>query len=65
MEEKRTSSEWEKLVSKKHQLRILDHDGWDRKNFDYSFNIEKITKQEFLNRVSRSTIQCNRTFFDE
>lgn len=37
-------------------LRVLDPDGWDRKNLEKSFS-EKITMQEFGNRVCMSTIQ--------
>ena len=34
---------------------ILDPDGWDRVNFDYSWYIEKITWREFINRAIRSS----------
>jgi len=36
---------------------IFDPDGWDRTNFNYSFYKEKITKEEFVNRLSASTIR--------
>jgi len=32
-------------------------DGWDRTNFDYSFNQQRITEKEFKQRVVRSTTQ--------
>lgn len=35
--------------------KVLDHDGWDRKNFDYSWKEEKITLEEYENRLSNST----------
>jgi hypothetical protein len=35
---------------------ILDPDGWDRKNYDYSFFEESITKEEYLKRLSKSTV---------
>ena len=36
---------------------ILDPDGWDRTNYDYSFNKEKITKEEFVSRLGQSTVR--------
>ena len=63
---KRTSKEWEALVPKKYKLRIMDPDGWDRSgDFDYSFNKEKIIKNEFDRRLSVSTISVNVVFFME
>lgn len=47
------SSEW----IKQYGYIILDPDGWDRVNFDYSFNQELITKEEFEKRLSYSTVQ--------
>jgi hypothetical protein len=49
----KTSAEWVKDVS----YRILDPDGWDRANYDYSFNKEKITFAEFQRRLFSSTIE--------
>ena len=56
--EKKTSKEWYKLVPEKYDLKIFDPDGWDRSNYEYSFNEELITKKEFVNRVMNSTISC-------
>lgn len=50
--ELKTSDEWNELCV----VRIIDPDGWDRKNFEYSWYKEKITKEEFERRVMRSTI---------
>lgn len=52
----KTSQEWERLVPSEFKLVIMDPDGWNRKNFQYSFYEEKITKNEFLNRLMSSTI---------
>jgi hypothetical protein len=52
----KTSQEWSLDFT---NLTILDPDGWDRQNFDYSFKEEKITKDEFLKRLARSTISFN------
>lgn len=48
----RTSEEW----SKGTRFLIIDPDGWDRSNWDYSWRQEKITNDEFNSRLSRSTI---------
>lgn len=51
--ELKTSEEWkQELVP---DTKILDHDGWDRANWEYSFYVERITKEEFLKRMSEST----------
>ena len=62
---KKTSKEWESEIPKKYKVQILDPDGWDRKNFDYSFNQELITKDEFNMRLMFSTISCHKSFFNE
>ena len=52
---KKTSSAW--LNSDEFTgYRIIDPDGWDRANWEYSFYKEKITKREFEWRVCQSTI---------
>jgi len=51
---KKVSSEWIKEIN----CEILDPDGWDRTNYDYSFNREKITYEEFNRRLVLSTIKC-------
>ena len=60
---KKTSKEWYEEIPKEHKLVIMDPDGWDRKNYDYSFNEELITKNEFDIRLCSSTVTCNRSFF--
>ncbi len=49
---KKTSEEWQSIFP---YPKVLDHDGWDRKNFDYSWKEEKITLEEYENRLSNST----------
>lgn len=61
--EKKTSKEWYKLVPIEFKLTILDPDGWDRTNYDYSFNQELITKNEFMNRLASSTIKADFKLF--
>lgn len=63
-EDRKTSREWERLAPKEWKLVIMDPDGWDRTNYHYSFDEELITKEEFMNRVSRSTCMCSRTMFE-
>lgn len=40
-------------------LKIIDADGWGQTNFDFSFNKELISKQEFFKRLSFSTVSCS------
>lgn len=54
-QELKSSEEWQKQF--KHLIYVMDPDGWDRKNFDYSWYDEKITKKEFFNRVCQSTCE--------
>ena len=49
---RKTSEEW----NLSYRVVILDHDGWDRKNYEYSWFKEKITKKEFERRLMLSTI---------
>ena len=63
--ETKTSKEWLESMPKEYKLIIIDPDGWDRTNrinYDYSFNREKITKNEFTKRLVASTIQFNKSF---
>lgn len=55
--EYKTSEEWSKSLDFVG-LTILDPDGWPRqeKDYWYSFNVEKITKNEFERRLVDSTI---------
>ncbi len=48
----KTSKEWQDIKG----VVILDPDGWDRQNYDYSFNEELITEEEFDKRLSVSTV---------
>ncbi len=50
--EKKTSEEWQKLKPSPY---VYDPDGWDRKNFQYSWYDELITEQEYVDRVMEST----------
>ena len=49
---KNTSAEWQALTP---DIIVLDPDGWNRKNYDYSWNVERITEKEYNSRVSKST----------
>ena len=58
---KKTSEEWQKECS----VIILDPDGWDRVNFDYSWNEELITKSEFEKRMVSSTCKFTRPLLNK
>ena len=51
--EKKTSAEW---LKKCLNLTLIDPDGWDRENFQYSFYEELIDVGEFCRRLEDSTI---------
>lgn len=53
MEELKTSEEWSKIYS---DWIVIDPDGWDRLNYDYSWKEELITITEYRKRLSSSTI---------
>ncbi len=53
--ELKTSEQW---ANKHRSLTgeiVMDPDGWDRKNYDYSWHIEEISYEEFINRLRNST----------
>jgi hypothetical protein len=50
---KRTSEEWQKLFP---ETIVHDPDGWDRKNFQYSWYEELITFREYNRRLLQSTL---------
>jgi len=57
MEEvKRTSNEWQQL---KPEIIVYDPDGWDRKNYQFSWFEELITEEEYNYRLLRSTCITN------
>lgn len=53
-DEKYTSADWFDLTS--GDFIIMDADGWNRQNYQYSFYEELITKEEFEKRLLTSTI---------
>lgn len=52
----KTSEQWFKDEEFKH-IQIIDADGWNRDNFEYSWFVEEITKIQFIGRILRSTIK--------
>ena len=52
----RTSEEWQKLQP---DTVILDPDGWDRQNFQYSWYEELISLAEYGKRSNSSTIKID------
>ena len=53
-EELKTSEEWQKQFT---NTKVIDPDGWDRKNYHYSWFEEKITLIEYTSRLHRSTVK--------
>lgn len=55
---KRTSHYWNGLyIIRGKYLEIIDADGWDKKNWDYSWLKEEITEEEFNKRLDACTVQ--------
>lgn len=50
----KTSEHWEKEIDS--DWVILDPDGWDRSNWQYSWHEELISKAEYLKRMMRCTV---------
>lgn len=59
----KTSEHWYQELKITHNLIIYDSDGWDRKNFQYSFYEEKISFEEFHKRCMTSTISADDSFY--
>lgn len=60
----KTSHQWYQLIPSEYKLVIMDPDGWDRTNYQYSFYEELITEVEFKFRLMKSTIRCNHNYFN-
>lgn len=55
----KTSAQWQRETCP--DTTILDPDGWDRTNYQFSFFEEQITYKQFLNRLILSTCIRNAT----
>ncbi len=53
----KTSEEWYKGYTERTGITILDPDGWDRKNYEFSWYRELLTQEEFAGRVMFSTVR--------
>ena len=51
---KLTSAEWQNHLPK---FQVLDPDGWDRRNYQFSWYEEKIDRNEYDKRLAQSTIR--------
>jgi hypothetical protein len=64
---KKTSKDWYAEILQGLGFCLMDPDGWDRKNYEFSFNEELISKEEFVKRIMYSTCISNKKaneFFD-
>ena len=52
---KRSSKEWYEIFYPNKEIVILDPDGWDRSNWEYSWEKELIDEVEFKKRLLAST----------
>ena len=61
MSQLKTSAEWQKECT----VTIMDADGWDRQNYDFSWYEEKITRREFEKRMCSSTCKFSKSVINE
>lgn len=50
----KTSEQWQAELDQTYI--VIDPDGWDRSNFQFSFFEEMISEQEFMKRLVNSTL---------
>ena len=62
LEELKTSAEWYKILP---DIIVYDPDGWDRTNFEYSWNVEMISYKDYCKRLSISTCKFIRNGLDQ
>lgn len=51
---KLTSAEWQQIYP---NPQVWDADGWDRQNYEYSWQEEKIDRNEYEKRLAQSTVK--------
>jgi hypothetical protein len=56
--ELKTSQQWHDILNEKYpNFFVMDPDGWDRKNYQFSWHEELITRDEFEKRLVTSTVR--------
>lgn len=65
MNELKTSDIWEKELLTIDKSYVYDPDGWDRKNYQYSWFEELISKEEFCKRLVMSTCSLSKITMDK
>jgi hypothetical protein len=61
----KTSQKWLAEIQERFpKVNVLDPDGWDRKNYEYSFNQELISKEEFKKRFYMSTVMLSSDYIE-
>ena len=61
----KTSQKWLAEIQEQFsKVTVLDPDGWDRKNYEYSFNQELISKEEFKKRFYMSTVMLSSDYIE-
>ena len=58
---KKTSADWQEIIP---EPLVLDPDGWDRQNFQHSWYEEQITRKEYFNRLSSSTVTHSKRWIE-
>lgn len=53
----KTSQQWHDILNAKYpNFFVIDPDGWDRKNYQWSWHEQLITHSEFERRLGTSTV---------
>ena len=66
MTDLRTSEDWHNAAMLEYPgFYVMDPDGWDRKNYQYSWHEELITREEFETRMGKSTCAWPRKMLDD
>lgn len=66
MTDLRTSAVWHAAaVAEYPGFYVMDPDGWDRRNYQYSWNEELISRDEFEKRAAKSTCSYPRKMLDD
>ena len=54
----KSSKEWLEIMPKEWNLKILDHDGWNKCDWENSWG-ERIVRSEFIKRLKASSIKTS------
>jgi len=59
MTDYRTSQDWEQILTENYNITITEHTGWDMDNLTYSYQIELVSREQYLERLANSVMICS------